>query len=239
MTRNEFIARLSAELKKRNVAESDDIIGEYEQHFDFRLADGYSEEETAARLGDPAALAAQFGESEVSAEKPAGKVLAAAGLCIADLFSALLFTLLAAWELVIAAAGISFAGAAVCLLGGINVYDLIPPMPYWCGAVLALSFAALAVLIAVAGIYYFAFLRQLLRSYRRFHRNTLAAASGSAVLPPLPVNPQFSGSSKRRLRSVALISLILFAVCFALAYAACAVSAGGLEFWHIWGWFAG
>lgn len=237
MTKNEFMARFASELKKRNIAESDDIIGEYEQHFAFRLADGYSEEEIAARLGDPVALAAQFGESDTT-QKPAGKPLVVVGLCFADLFFGLFFILLAAWELVLAAAGISFAGAAVCLFGGINAFGIIPPMPYWCGAVLALSFAALTVLTAVACIYYFAFLRQLARAYGRFRKNALAGASGGAVLPSLPIAPGFSGKAKRRLRSAALISFALFAACFALSYAACALSAGGLEFWHIWGWFS-
>lgn len=36
------------------------MLEEYEQHFAFKLADGYSEEEIAARLGSPAELAAQF-----------------------------------------------------------------------------------------------------------------------------------------------------------------------------------
>ena len=48
------------ELKARGVADAADIEEEYEQHFAFKLADGYSEEEIAAKLGGPAKLAAQF-----------------------------------------------------------------------------------------------------------------------------------------------------------------------------------
>ena len=62
MTRNEFVTQRTAELHKRNVAA--DVVEKYQQHFSFKLADGYSEEEIAARLGDPVALAAQFGEAE-------------------------------------------------------------------------------------------------------------------------------------------------------------------------------
>lgn len=32
-------------------------------------------------------------------------------------------------------------------------------------------------------------------------------------------------------------SLALFAACFVLSYVVCALSAGSLEFWHVWGWF--
>ena len=60
MTRNEFMTRLENELRKRNVPDPEDVTQEYEQHFAFKLADGYSEEETAAKLGSPEALAEAF-----------------------------------------------------------------------------------------------------------------------------------------------------------------------------------
>ncbi|MDO5002599.1 MAG: DUF1700 domain-containing protein, partial [Eubacteriales bacterium] len=53
-----FMTKLADELKKRGVEDADDVAAEYEQHFAFKLADGYSEEEIASELGDPAALAA-------------------------------------------------------------------------------------------------------------------------------------------------------------------------------------
>lgn len=67
MMRNEFVTQLTAELHKRNVAA--DVVEEYQQHFAFKLADGYSEEEIAARLGDPVALAARFGEAEAGEKR--------------------------------------------------------------------------------------------------------------------------------------------------------------------------
>ena len=68
MTRNEFVTQRTAELHKRNVAAAD-VVEEYQQHFSFKLADGYSEEEIAARLGDPVALAAQLGEAEAGEQR--------------------------------------------------------------------------------------------------------------------------------------------------------------------------
>ena len=55
------MTQLENELRKRKVADAAGIIDEYGQHFAFKMADGYSEEEIAARLGDPTALAARFG----------------------------------------------------------------------------------------------------------------------------------------------------------------------------------
>ena len=60
MTKNEFLSRLSGALASRGVADAADILEEYESHFVYKLADGYSEEEIAAKLGDPTQLAGQF-----------------------------------------------------------------------------------------------------------------------------------------------------------------------------------
>ena len=238
MKKTEFLARLDQELQKRNVADAADIMEEYAQHFDLKLADGYSEEEIAARIGDPAMLAAQFGgEEDAPARQKGSRPLVVAGLCFADVFAGLFFLLLAGFGLVLAAAALSFAAAAVCLLGGVNVYGLLPAMPYWCGAVLGLSLLALVVLSAVGCVCYAAFLRQLICSFGRFQHNALANASGEAALPSLPINPQFPAKTRRRLRTVALIALALFAACFVLGYVVCALSAGSFQFWHVWGWF--
>lgn len=239
MKKNDFMQRLSDELQKRNVADAADILQEYEAHFAMKMADGYIEEEIAARLGDPTALAAQFDDAEETPEKKGGsKPLVVAGLCFADVFAGLFFILLAAWGLVLAAAALGAAGTAVCLLGKVELGGLLPELPYWCGAMLALTLAALAVLLAAGCVYFCAFLRQLMRSYGRFRKNALASASGVAGLPPLPISPQFSPKARRRLRTVALVALALFAACFVLAYFVCALSAGSVQFWHAWGWFA-
>lgn len=229
------MTQLENELRKRKVADAAGIIDEYGQHFAFKMADGYSEEEIAARLGDPTALAARFGETGTAAKKTAGKPLVVVGLGLAAIAAILFFILLTAWGVVMAAASVSSAALAVCLIGGINVAGVIPQLPYWRGAILGLSFAPPSVLIAVGCVYYWAFVR----SFGRFRHNALASAMGDAMLSPLGIDPQFSAKTKRRLRSVTLVSLALSAAYFVLGFIACAMLAGGVQFWHIWGWFEG
>ena len=60
MTKNEFLSVLSSVLEKNQVSDAAEIIEEYKQHFSFKLADGYSEEEIATKLGNPEQLALQF-----------------------------------------------------------------------------------------------------------------------------------------------------------------------------------
>lgn len=237
MTKNEYLSQLISELKKNDIADAVDIVSEYEQHFAFKMADGFSEEEISAKLGDPVALAAQFERRADTKQFRGRKVTTVVGLVFADMFAGLFFALLFAWEVIMAVFSLSCAALAVCLFGGIKVYMLIPPIPYWCGAVFGLSFTALAVLTVTGCVYFAAFVRQLMRSYGRFHHNALAAASGNAVLPSLAAHPKLPPKTNRRIRLITLISLTVFAVSFILGMIVSALSSGSLGFWHAWGWF--
>lgn len=234
MTKNEFMTRLTSELHRRNVADSADVAEEYEQHFAFKLADGYSEEEIAARLGVPEELAAQFESAPNTAPRRCA-VLTWLWLGWADLFFGIFAVLLLSFGIVLVSCVLSFGLTGVCLVGNLGQLPFVslPPMPYWCGAILGLSMLALCALSVVGCIWYFAFFGQIFRAYGRFHHNALGSA-----LPSLPIAPQFTPKKRRQLRRAALISLLLFAVSFVLGYAACTLSAGSFQFWHAWGWFA-
>ncbi len=236
MTRNEFLSKLTDELKKNNISDTADIVDEYEQHFAFKMADGYSEEEIAAKLGTPKLVASQF-ESGNEEKKRGSNAMTVIGLGIVDMFAGIFFVLLMVWEVIMTAISISCAVVAVCLLGNLNPGSLLPSTPYLCGAVFGLSLLSLSVLSAMGCIYFAAFIRQLIRSYGRFHQNTLAAASGKAKLPSLPIYPRLPLKTNRRIRSVALFSLTLFTACFVLGMIISMISSGSIEFWHTWGWF--
>ena len=236
MKKNEFLYRLTSVLEKNQITDAAEIIEEYEQHFAFKLADGYSEEEIAARLGDPEQLAMQYERGTSAAAKGSG-VLTKIGLGFADVFAGLFFMLLAAAGVVIAAAAIVFTAVGVCMIAGTSPYALIPPVPYWCGAIIGVALVALGILAAVGCIYYWTLIRQLVKSFGRFQHNAIAAATGKPVLPSLPAHVQLAPKTNRRLRSLALIALLAFAVCFILGFVACVLSAGTIEFWHTWGWF--
>lgn len=237
MTKLEFLDKLASALKKNGIRDADEILGEYEEHFAFKLADGFTEAEIAEKLGDPAELASQF-EAEKPGRTGGGRrFVTALGLVFADIFAALCFVLLWAFEAILAAATAAVGALSVCLLGGLNIHSWIPPVPRGCGVLFGLSFAALAVLAAVGCVYVAAYLCQLLRAYVRFHRNALAAASGKPVLPPVQTNPRLPAKTRRTLRQLALGALAAFAVLVVLAMIVSAVTARALPFWHAWGWF--
>ena len=45
MTRNQFMEELGRRLKALNVPDAEEILAEYEEHFDFKLEEGKTEEE--------------------------------------------------------------------------------------------------------------------------------------------------------------------------------------------------
>jgi uncharacterized membrane protein len=234
MTEKEYLAHLASELRKKGVADCEEIVSEYEQHFAFKRADGFSEEEIAAKLGSPASVAAQFerGEKE-GKEAGSGGFLIRAALGFAALFEAMIYILFLAWVVTLGAAAAASAAVGVCLIGGFNPSGLIPPMPYLSALVFGVSLIAFAFFLAAGTYYFFAYSLQMVRASVRWHKNVL---SGGA-LPPLPWAPQFSGKAKRRLRTVTLWSVTVFGAAIVLAYVISALSAGALEFWHVWNWF--
>lgn len=238
MTKNEFMSLFSKRLKERDVADIEDIVAEYEQHFLFKMKDGYSEEEIARKLGDPAMLADQYDASEGRAPSGTGKkAVTYLGLAFADLFVGAFFLTLYAFGVVLGALAIACAILGACLLGGMSPFGWIPYLPYGCAALFAIGLLSLAVLSAAGAWYWFAFVRQLLRSYGRYHRNCLASASGEPTLPSLAVHAQWAPRTRRRLRQVAMVSLCVLAVSLIAGYVVCAISAGALEWWHVWNWF--
>jgi uncharacterized membrane protein len=236
MNKTEFINTLSKTLKERKIKDIDEIVAEYEQHFLYKMTDGFSEEEIASRLGDPEGLAKQFCTEPNTAIK-GNKAIVSIGLALVDFIVSIFFVLLFVWVIVMVAATAAFGVLGVCLIFNLNIYNLLPSMPYFVSIIFGMVSIALAVLLAVGTIYFWLFSRQLLRSYSRWHRNTLAGAGGEAILPSIAAHPQIPAVRNRHMRNIALIALIVFVITSLSGYIVASLSAGHLEFWHAWGWF--
>ena len=236
MTKNEFLSIFTSVLEKNQVLDVGEIIEEYEQHFSLKLADGYSEEEIAAKLGDPEQLAMQYERSTTSSSKHNGAITKIE-MGFADVFMGLFFLLLAICGIVIFAIAISFIVIGVCMIIGASPYSLIPAIPYWCGVIIGVALVSLGVLSATGCNYYWMFVKQLARSFGRFQHNVIAKATGNPFLPSLSAHIQLVPEAKHRLRRLTLILLLIFAVFLVLGFMTCVLSAGNIEFWHEWEWF--
>lgn len=235
MKRNEFISQLTNELNKRSIADTAEIVTEYDQHFAFKLADGFSEEEIAAKLGSPAELAAQF---EIGPAKPHSiKALAVIHLCFAWLGFGLLYTLLSLFGIVIIASSLAFITLAVCLIFKLNISSLIPAMPYFPALLFGISCAALSIMLAVGFIQFAGTLHRSFLVFKRYASNTMATVTGTPILPPLAMSSSFSAKARRRLRTLFRIFVTVFAAFFVLAFIISTLTSGNFQFWHAWGWF--
>ncbi|HHU07622.1 MAG TPA: DUF1700 domain-containing protein [Clostridiaceae bacterium] len=239
MKKNEFMDLLITELNHNKVPDSSDIADEYEQHFFFKMNDGYTEEEIAAKLGDPAQLAGQYAvdENQRILKGKGIKAFTVFGLSLAAVAAVLFFILIIAWGVVMALFSLVSMVMAACLISGYEPLLNIVPMPSASSILFGLSLIALSVLSAVGCIYFAAFVRQLLRAYRRFHQNTMAAANAKPGLPSLAPFYSFASRSKRNLRRVALATLLAFAALSILAIIVSMLQADSLQFWHMWDWF--
>ena len=64
MNKKEFLDELRKELKKNNVSDIEEIIEEYDNHFNYKLEEGRTEEEIAKKLSPPQEIAKEFMENK-------------------------------------------------------------------------------------------------------------------------------------------------------------------------------
>jgi len=128
MKRNEFIKRLKAGLKGMPADDIDDIVADYEAHFDAGEAEGRSEEEVSAALGNPSRLARELRleagiknwETDRSPSSAWAAILAFMGLATIDILILLpivLPVLGVMFGLYVAMLAIFIAGGFVLIVG--------------------------------------------------------------------------------------------------------------------------
>lgn len=232
MNKTDYIKALEAELRARKASDIDEIIEEYSEHFDFKMADGFSESQIALKLGAPEKIAEQFAEekSEKKGKPRALKKALSALIAIPEVMGGVIF---AAWDVILAAVAIAFLVIGGTLIAGSDITGVIPKMPYASSLMFGIGAPALAVLAGCAAWYCFRLLMQLIKSRMRWHKSFVSGT----ILPPLSIAPRLEGKGKRIFRSIIYISAAAFGLFFLAAYVISAIDAHSVEFWHAWKWF--
>ncbi|NLI53891.1 MAG: DUF1700 domain-containing protein [Clostridiales bacterium] len=234
MTKLEYLTALKNELRDSGVADVEEIAAEYEQHFLFKLADGFSEEEIAAKLGAPEQIAAQFAGIRGETKRRSGKRLfLTVWLTLLGILEGLLYLTFFGFVLALFGAALGSAAIGIEYIAQLNVAGLLPPMPYGGALVFGVCLLSLAVLLCVAALYCLAYLRQMVRASLRWRKNLLQ----DAALPPLPLGPQVSPKARRTIRGVFQWALLAFGITFVLGYAILGLATHAWGFWHALGWF--
>ena len=152
------------------------------------------------------------------------------GLIILDIFAVLFFIFMLAWLVVMISFAISLIIITVCLIGNINLYNIIPNIPYHCKILLSISFLSLAILTITSSLLYTDLINNLKGRYKNYHKNIF-----------LNLSNKYEGKSlfknKKLIKKVAIISLITFIIIFILSIVVCMITANNIAFWHKWNWF--
>ncbi len=232
MNKEKYLSILVKELYNNKVDDIDEIIAEYEEHFDRKILDGYSEEEIAVKLEKPEIIAKQF---VIDTDKLIGaSALTKIGLTLLDVVMIIIDVMLYCFVIAFGAIAIGLVATGVCLLiGGNVVVAYIPIMPVIARMLFGISVLALSVMATVGTIYYSLFVIQLNKVYFHWHKKVMTGRIG----PGYSVTPKLVGKMKHRLRSLTLISSLVFVISFAVAYVYLTISAGAFGFWHVWHWF--
>jgi uncharacterized membrane protein len=251
MNRQEYLSALEKALTAAGVRDNAEIIEEYAEHFKRKSADGYSEEETAARLAPPEEIAEQF--SEIGTGETTGKsgrsgrsgsitrVFSTIAVVFLDIMIAPIFIMLYAWTFTfgVFTATCALTGALCILVGhSLSIGDAlvlqIPQMPYISAVLAGITMLALMLISAVGTEYCRLYVSQMLKKYARWHNNVL---SNKGISPPLPLHPWITAKKSRIMRTITLISLVVFVIALVAGLASMMIAARSVEPWHVWHWF--
>ncbi len=233
MNKDKYLSRLKKALEQCAVDDIDEILEQYQEHFEGKLFDGYTEEEIAARLEAPEVIARQFALSDGFQKRRS--ITTCIGMVLLDVGMLLLNAMLYPFAMVVGVSALSLLMGGGCLLLGTGIDIIaIPPMPDAGRIFLAIALTGLAVLTAAAAVYYTLLINQLNRAYFYWRRKTATGRKG----PNHSIFPRLPGKLKRCLRTITLTSLLLFVSCFVCAYIIMLLKAGAFEFWHTWHWFS-
>jgi uncharacterized membrane protein len=164
MKRNEFIKRLKAGLKGMDQADIDEIAADYEEHFAAGGAEGRSEEEVAAALGNPSRLARELRfeagfrnwKSERSPSSAWAAILAFMGLATIDILILLpivLPVLGVVFGLFVATIAVFVAGGFVLIAGPFSGFPGGVLVAILAGLGLMSAAVAAGALLTIVGIW--------------------------------------------------------------------------------------
>ena len=232
MKKSEFMEKLKNGLavvvSPEEIAE---IAAEYEEHFEYKSREGYTEEEISKKLGDPAELAKEY--SDGNKRTKSNKALTATALAVLSIPA--FMTYLLAWGAVLVAGATSIASfvTGFCLITHINVAGLIPQMPYLSALLGGISLFGMA-LTAAIGCYYLA---MYVKRWGTVYVSWMKSEINGQKTPPQSKHPAIAVKTAFRLKLFVTAGLLVFIGFLIACYAAMCIAAGSFEPWHVWNWF--
>lgn len=232
MNKRQYLESLREELKANNIEDIEEIIADYEEHFDCKADEGFTEEETAQKLSAPKEIAKEYCESNVPVNK-FEKGMKTTGIFFMSLPLSLLYALMWCSAIVLTAFSVVCAVTGFCLITTVNIANLIPYMPYLCALFIGISCFGLAVLSAIGAFYLALFYIQWGKVYLNWCKNTI----NGNQRPSLSKYPKISKKLAAKIKLTAVIGLACFATAFIIGFVSLCLYAHSFAPWHVWDWF--
>lgn len=233
MNKNEFIRELRKQLEKENISDIDEIINDFEEHFEFRMEEGKTEEEIVKKIGNPKDIAIDYTNQSMKKEKTKKSIAAAAGLVFLDIFLSPIFIFLWASVIAMGVLSITLLTLGFCLALSINIANLIPNMPYVTSILFGISMFGLSISSFIGTFYMFQYMKQWGKVFFRWQENIL----NKFIYPSLSMHPKISKRISSKLKLINMITIVIFIAFMMVGFIYSMISSGSLGFWHAWGWF--
>lgn len=235
MNKKEFLDTLKKELKNNNILDEDelnDILMQYEEHFYYKLEEGYSEEEIANKLSSPKDIAKEYVRpvKQVNKYEKSTKVF---GLTMLSIPVSLIYVLMLASVVVLGAFSIVSLVTGFCLATHLNIAILIPSIPYFPSLILGIACFGLATISVIGTIYLALYVGCWAKVYVRWCKNV----ANNYAYPPISKHPRISKKLSSKLKLISIIGLVIFVGAFTLGYIVMCLMANSFEPWHVWNWF--
>lgn len=114
------------------------------------------------------------------------------------------------------------------LITNINLGNIIPTMPYWCGFIIAiclLTLSGLSIICVIWLCFIFKYIIYLIKIFK----NKILKKNLNINKPIL--------KSRKKLRIITIILAICFIALLIISLITCMINADTISFWHKWQWF--
>jgi len=226
MTRQTFIKELSDGLKKMGTSDIEEIIKDYEIHFDNEIEKGKTEEEISRELGKINDILLDF-----QIEKPSTEVIKRMSIysvVLSDIiiYLGMLSLYLGNLSIIILSLGSFLLG--IYFLLSMNYLEFIPIMEPVFGQLLGFMFISLAVLSFGTTALLFRFLNTLMKKLNSWHKVVLKGVVNRNMI--------YFNQSKL-IKRITLWSGLIVIILFIVTYVLGVNIAENPQFWHEWNWF--
>lgn len=226
MNKKTFIDQLSDGLKKIGVTDSDEVVKDYESHFDNEVLKGKTEEEIAHELGKISDILVEF-----QTERPQGKsrkTMSAYSLVMSDIFiyMGMISLYLLNLSTILLSLGSLLLGLYLMFM--ISVMDFIPVLVFPFAQFAGLSFIALAVLSFGLSAIQFKFYNTLMKRLSIWHKEVFRGRMLHQVVKV---------GQSRVIKLLTLWSGIAVFVLMFITYIIGIIITKDVQFWEVWQWF--